>query len=118
MISVEAPFMQWGLNFIGEINPPYSMQHKCILMSTNYFTQWIEEIPTKQYTDTVIIQFMETNILSRFGCPVKIITNNVAAFKSKRMEKFWRDYNITLGHSTVYYPQGNGLAESSNKSLT
>ena len=26
-------------------------------------------------------------------------------------------YNINLGHSTAYYPQGNGLAESSNKSL-
>jgi hypothetical protein len=31
---------------------------------------------------------------------------------------FCQDYNITLGHSTMYYPQGNGLAESSNKSLT
>jgi transposase InsO family protein len=39
-------------------------------------------------------------------------------FKSKNMEKFCNDYNITLGHSTSYYPQGNGLAESSNKSLT
>lgn len=26
-------------------------------------------------------------------------------------------YHITLGHSTAYYPQGNGLVESSNKSL-
>jgi len=34
------------------------------------------------------------------------------------MEKFFNDYNINLGHSTSYYPQGNGLAESSNKSLT
>jgi hypothetical protein len=34
------------------------------------------------------------------------------------MEKFCQDYNITLGHSTMYYPQGNGLAESSNKILT
>jgi hypothetical protein len=34
------------------------------------------------------------------------------------MEKFCQDYNITLGHSTSYYPQGNGLAESSNKSFT
>jgi transposase InsO family protein len=72
----------------------------------------------KQATDTFIIQFLETNILSRFGCPVKIITNNATAFKSKRMEIFFQDYNITLGHSTTYYPQGNGLAESSNKSLT
>jgi transposase InsO family protein len=56
--------------------------------------------------------------LSRFGCPVNIITDKVAAFKSKKMEKLCSDYNITLGHSTAYYPQGNGLAESSNKNLT
>jgi transposase InsO family protein len=34
------------------------------------------------------------------------------------MENFCSDYNITLGHSTSYYPQGNGLVESSNKILT
>jgi hypothetical protein len=33
------------------------------------------------------------------------------------MEKFFQDYNITLGHSMAYYPQGNGLEKSSNKSL-
>ena len=31
--------------------------------------------------------------------------------------KFCNDYNIILSHSTTYYPQGNGLAKSSNKSL-
>ena len=30
---------------------------------------------------------------------------------------FCQQYNIALGHSTAYYPQGNGLAESSNKTL-
>jgi hypothetical protein len=30
---------------------------------------------------------------------------------------FFQKYNIVLGHSTTYYPQGNGLAESSNKIL-
>ena len=33
------------------------------------------------------------------------------------MVEFCRKYQITLGHSTAYYPQGNGLVESSNKSL-
>jgi len=55
--------------------------------------------------------------LSRFGCPKKIITDNDAAFKSKRIISFCHKYHITLGHSIAYYPQGNGLAESSNKSL-
>eukprot|EP00253_Pinus_taeda_P036245 PITA_36245 len=70
-----------------------------------------------QANDSTIIQFLETNILSRFGCPEKIITDNAAAFKSKRMINFFHKFHITLGHSTAYYPQGNGLAESSNKSL-
>jgi len=33
------------------------------------------------------------------------------------MVSFFQKYNIVLGHSTAYYPQGNGLAESSNKIL-
>eukprot|EP00253_Pinus_taeda_P022232 PITA_22232 len=67
--------------------------------------------------DSIIISFLENNILSRFGCPSKLITDNAAAFKSKRMVDFCHKYNISLGHSTAYHPQGNGLAESSNKSL-
>jgi transposase InsO family protein len=70
----------------------------------DYFTKWIEVVPTRKAIDTVIIQFLESNILSRFGCPVKIITNNATEFKSKKMEKLCSDYNITLGHSTAYYP--------------
>jgi hypothetical protein len=33
------------------------------------------------------------------------------------MIRFCQKYNIVLDHSMTYYPQGNGLAESSNKSL-
>jgi len=33
------------------------------------------------------------------------------------MISFFQKYNIMLGHSMEYYPKGNGLAESSNKSM-
>jgi hypothetical protein len=116
-VKTEAPFQQWGLDFIGEINPHSSAQHKWILTATDYFTKWVEAIPTKRATDSVVIDFLEDNILSRFGCPRKIVTDNAQAFKSMAMISFCQKYNIVLGHSTAYYPQGNGLAESSNKSL-
>lgn len=83
----------------------------------DYFTKWIEAIPTQQATDVVIIQFLENNILSRFGFPNKLITDNEVDFKSKKMIDFCNKYKITLGHSTAYYLQGNILVESSNKSL-
>lgn len=84
---------------------------------TDYFMKWIEAIPTRQAMDVVIISFLENNILSCFGYPNKLINDNVAAFKSKMMVEFCNKYHITLGHSTTYHPQGNGLVESSNKYL-
>ena len=46
-----------------------------------------------------------------------IVTNNAPAFKSKKMIIFCHKYHINLNHSIAYYPQANGLAESSNKIL-
>ena len=116
-ISTEIPFQQWGLDFIGEIHPSSSAQHKWILTATDYFIKWIEAILSRQATNFVVISFLENNILSRIGCPKKLIIDNAAAFKSMKMVNFCNQYHITLGHSTTYYPQGNGLAESSNKIL-
>jgi hypothetical protein len=105
------------LDFIGEIHPPSSGQHKWILTTTDCFTKWIEVVPTRQATDVMIIKFLETSILSTSGCHRKIINDNAVAFKSKNMIEFCNKYHIILGHSTSYHPKGNGLAESSNKSL-
>jgi hypothetical protein len=103
-VKVEALFQKWGLDFIGEINPHSSSQHKWILTTTDYFTKWVEAIPTRKATDAVVISFLEENILSRFGCPQKIVTDNAQAFKSMAMIIFCQKYNIVLGHSTTYYP--------------
>eukprot|EP00253_Pinus_taeda_P021728 PITA_21728 len=48
--------------------------------------------------------------------PLRPITTE-RPFQSKNMVSVCHKFHITLGHSTAYYPQGNGLAESSNKSL-
>jgi hypothetical protein len=65
-IIVKNPFEQLVLDFIGEINPPSSGQHKWILTTTDYFKKWIEAIPMRNSTDKVIMNVLETNIFSRF----------------------------------------------------
>ena len=114
---MESPFQQWGLDFICEINPTSSNQHRWILTNKNYFSKWVEPIPVKQEIDSIVIGFLINNILSKFVCPKKLVTNNFKAFSSVKMVKLFNDYKIVLAHSTKYYPQGNGLVESSNKSL-
>ena len=78
----------------------------------DYFSKWVEAIPIKKATNYVVIEFLISNILSRFGCPKKLVTDNAMAFSSAKMVKFCSDYNIVLAHSTTYYPHGNGLADS------
>ena len=116
-IVVNAPFYQWGLDFIGEINPSSSGKHKWILTATYFFTKWVEAIPTRNATDKVIIEFIQENILSRFGCPRKLLTDNAQDFKYKAMVSFCEKNGIMLKHSTPYYPQGNGLVKSTIRVL-
>jgi hypothetical protein len=68
-VKTKAHFQQWGLDFIGEIHPQSSSQHKWILIATNYFMKWVEAIPTRNAIDSVVINLLEENIVSRFGCP-------------------------------------------------
>jgi hypothetical protein len=110
------PFKQWGLDFIGEIHHASSIQHIWILTATYYFTKWIEAILTRSASHKVIIGILE-DIIVRFGFLNRIITDNVASFKVEPLIIFCEKLKISLIHSTPYYPQGNGLAESSNKSM-
>lgn len=68
-VEVHAPFQLCGINFIGEISNKSSGGHSWILVETNYFTKWVEAIPTKNATRKVVINFILNNIITRFGCP-------------------------------------------------
>jgi transposase InsO family protein len=106
----------------GPFGPPHYLSsyltghHRWILTATDHFTKWIEVIPTRSASHKVIIGFLE-DIMARFGCLNIIITDNVVSFKYEPLIKFCEQFGISLIHSTPYYPQGNGLIESSNKSI-
>jgi len=87
-VFVEEPFRQWGFNFVGEMNPPSSRQHRWVLTTTDYFTKWVEAIPTKRENDQIVMKFLEENIFRRVGCPVKIITDNAQVFNSSKFIAF------------------------------
>ena len=91
-VSVEAPFQQWGLDFIGEINTNASRKNIWILRTTDYFMKWIEAIPTKRDTDAMIMGFLEENILARFGCPGRIMTDNAATLVEAPFQQWGLDF--------------------------
>jgi hypothetical protein len=116
-IMVEQPFSQWGLDVIGMINLKYSKGHMYILTSTDYFTKWPKVMVLKKVDAKELIRFLKANILSRFGVPDKFIIDNGLIFIGSKLTEFCGQYGIIMGQSLNYYPQGNGLAESTNKTL-
>eukprot|EP00253_Pinus_taeda_P019918 PITA_19918 len=96
---------------------PSGMLLRWILVATDYFTKWIEAIPTRKVDHNVVMKFLIEHIFTRFGCPHKLVTDNAAAFRAKELVEMCDSMGIKLVHSTSYYPQGNGVEESSNKNL-
>ena len=79
---VETPFQQWGLAFIGEFKDNSSNGYQWILTAIDYFTIWVEIVPTKKATEEVVMNVLEKRIITRFGAPAKITTNNDKDFIS------------------------------------
>eukprot|EP00253_Pinus_taeda_P002787 PITA_02787 len=117
LVDIEQPFDQWGLDIIGEITPQLSKQHKYILTTTDYFTKWVEAIPLKTTNSEVIIEFIDQFIITRFGVPNALVFDNASYFSGNSMFEFAIKRGFKLKYSSNYYPQGNGLAESTNKNL-
>lgn len=78
-IQVDQPYAQWGLDFIGPINPQSSAGHKWILATTNYFTRWTEGISLKDATKPSVVEFLD-GIVSWFGAPSTVISENAKSF--------------------------------------
>lgn len=105
------------MDFIGEISTKSSTSYSWILVSTDYFTKWVEAIPIRNSTSKVVNNFLQNNIITRFGCPYKIVTNNATCFRSEEFVKFYEKYGITRLISSLYHPRGNGQVGSTNKSM-
>jgi len=110
-------FQQWGLDVIGEITPNSSQQHKYILTGIDYFTRWTKAIPLWKVNEDEVISFIEKFIINRYGILDALIFDNSSYFSSLKLNEFSIDKSIHIRYVANYYPQGNGVAESSNKSL-
>jgi len=117
LVMVEGPFQQWGIDVISEINPHSPIQHRYIITSMDYFTRWVEEVPLRQVNKNHVIEFLEQNIIIRFGIPSSLVFDNASYFSSYDLNQFSLDRGIKIQYFANYYPQGNGLAESTNNNL-
>ena len=88
---------------------------KYLLVGTDYFTKWVEAEPLANIRDMDAKKFVWKNIVTQFGVPHVLISNNGLQFNSKMFKRYCGELGITNRYSTLTYLQGNGQAEAVNK---
>ena len=87
-VMITEPFEQWGIDIIGEIKPNSSLQHKYILMATDYFTRWVEAILLHKVNEDAVMDLLQDHIMTRFGVPISLVFDNATYFSSIRLTTF------------------------------
>ncbi|XP_058180125.1 uncharacterized protein LOC131298668 [Rhododendron vialii] len=117
MITSPWPFAVWAFDIVGKI-PKAPGRFEYMLTATDLFTKWVEAYPLVKTTAGDVERFVWKHIISRFGVPYAILSDNGSQFVASAIKAFYAKRHITIHNSSVAYPQGNGQAEASNKTIT
>ena len=113
-LSSPWPFAQWGLDIVVPF-PKAAGNKKYLLVGIDYFTKWVEIEPLVNIRDMDVKKFVWKNIVTRFGIPHSLFSENGLQFDNKSFRRYYCEMGITNKYSISAYPQGNGQAETVNK---
>ena len=100
-ILVVQIFDVWGIDFMGPF--PSSFGNSYILIAVDYVSKWVEASACPRNDAITVVGFIQRNILSRFGAPRTIISNEGSHF-AKLMSRYGIRHVMGLGS----HPQSKG----------
>ena len=87
-------------------------------MAVEYVTIWAEAKPIDTCSSEVVAKFIYENIITRFGCPLTLISDQGSHFINKTIKNLTNQFHIDHRRITAYHLQSNDVIEAFNKTLT
>ncbi|KII71135.1 Retrovirus-related Pol polyprotein [Thelohanellus kitauei] len=115
-IRNKSRFEMWELDFTGPL-PMTKRGNKYIMVCVDHYSKWIEAAAIPDISAETAARVLFTQVVSRFGVPKTILTDQGTAFESKLFTHLCQHLGIEKLRSTAYHPETNGLVERSNKSI-
>ena len=101
---------------MGQPKPSTRMPHPLVL-PLDYYRKWVEAKNLRDNTALSIAKFIYDCIWCWYDCPIELVRDKGSHFINEVVTGLLQLYAVVHKRSTVYYPQANGLAESTNKTL-
>ena len=101
-ILVVQIFDVWGIDFMGPF--PSSFGNIYILLAVDYVSKWVEVTTFPRNDATTVVKFIQRNILSRFGAPRIIISDEGSHFANKVFAKLMSKYGFKHMMGLAYHP--------------
>ena len=99
------PFQKWGLDFVGPIKPTSKLiGKKYILVPIDYCTKWVEAVALRDNAAKLMAKFIYKSIMTRFGCPVELASDQGGHFLNHVIEELTRTHMIMRKKSSTYHP--------------
>jgi hypothetical protein len=103
---------------VGPINPPGRRTWaRYIITVTEYLTIWEEVRAVKDYSVSIVAQFIFEDIITIFGFLKTLMSDQGTHFINKNIESLTQEFEVHHQKSTPYHPHANGTVEDFNKIL-
>ncbi|CAF0910312.1 unnamed protein product [Rotaria sordida] len=96
-----------SMDFHGPITPTSQRGNKYIISLTDVLAKFVVTKTVRDNTAQTAIRFLKEDIISKFGTPRRILTDNGTHFTSTLMDEFIEQIRATHLYSTPYHPQTN-----------
>ena len=91
---------------MGPFSPSFGNLY--ILLLVDYVSKWVEAITCPRNDANTVVGFIQRNILSRFGAPRTIISDEGSHFANKLFAKLTSRYEVIHVIGLAYHPHSNG----------
>ncbi|CAF3648320.1 unnamed protein product [Rotaria sordida] len=106
-----------AMDFHGPITPTSQRGNKYIISLTDVLSKFVITKAVHDNTAQTAVRFLKEDIISKFGTPRCILTDNGTHFTSTLMNELIKQIGTTHLYSTPYHPQTNGQVERYNSTM-